>query len=321
MTGADPSTEARLHWMDLLRGIAVLLVISWHAITVSARYGMVMPEFIVLVNTVLSPYRLPMLLIISGMLLPRSLGKPIGVYYEGKARNILWPYIVWTLITALCIDAAVLADPVVWYAGLDHLWFLSTLLVCYGVAPLLRRVPGWLVATALFTIQLAIPPHLPGVDNWIWFGAYFFLGSSLSRLRLTRLPWWLVAVLAVVGVAGAVAAVTGPGTGYAWKLHWIAISLAGVIALIWIAPRIPRGSAVRMFESVGRRSIYYYAAHLAAIGLAVRGLAAVGVSGGWPTYLLLLAVGVGVPFALTRMPGGHWLFAFGRGRDPVRQPN
>lgn len=305
-------TPDRLQWMDLLRGLAVLLIISWHAVTVPLRFGVEMPEIILAVNTSLSPYRLPTLLVISGMLLPRSLSKPLNRYYEGKARNILWPYVIWTLITALTVNASEVLNPVVWYAGLDHLWFLSTLLVCYLVAPLLRPIPGWVVAGVLFGTWFLLSPQIPGVANWIWFGAYFFLGATLGQLGLARLPWWSAALLAVVSVGGVVAAMTGTGTGYAWKPHWVAISLAGVVLLIWIAPRIPRRRPVRVLESVGRASIYYYVAHVPAITLAATGLAALGLPGGWAAYIAMLAVGIAVPFVLTRVPGAHWLFAFGK---------
>jgi surface polysaccharide O-acyltransferase-like enzyme len=299
--------------MDLLRGLAVLLIISWHAITVPRGFGIDMPEIVVTINTALSPYRLPTLLVISGMLLSRSLDKPLAIYYEGKARRILWPYVIWTLLTALAIwKPSAIADPVTWYSGLNHLWFLSTLLVCYAVAPLLRRVPGWLVAAALFAFWLIAAPPIPGVSNWIWFGAYFFLGSSIARARPTRMPWWAAAALAVVAVGGSVAAVTGSGSGYAWKVHWIVLSLAGVLFLIWLAPRIPRVGVVRALESVGRHSIYYYTAHMAAIALFARALAALDVPGGWLTYLGVLAIGILLPLALTRTPGAHWLFAFAR---------
>lgn len=310
--------RARLSWMDMLRGAAVLLVISWHAVTVPVWFDIDMPSAIVTVNTVVSPYRLPLLLVISGMLLQRSLDKPLGPYYEGKARAILWPYLVWTVLTALAVGSpGALIHPVTWIAGYDHLWYLSTLLVCYAVAPMLRRVPGWIVAAALFAVWFTVAPTVPGVANWVWFGAYFFLGSTFARLDLARMPGWVAAALGVVAVGGGVAAVTGPGIGYVWKIHWVGISLAGVAALIWLAPRIPRGRAVRALEAVGRRSIYYYAAHLAVIALAARGLAALGAEGSWPAYLGVLGLGILVPYLLTRMPAARWLFAFGRTRTRV----
>lgn len=298
--------------MDLLRGLSVLFIISWHTVTIPARFDLQMPDAIVIVNAALSPYRLPTLLVISGMLLPRSLNKPLGAYYAGKARNILWPYLIWTTITALVINVAALLNPITWYAGIDHLWYLSTLLVCYAAAPFLRPIPGWVVAAALFTLWFVASPQIPGVANWIWFGAYFFLGASLGRLPLARLPWWVAASLAVIAVGGVVAAVTGSGTGYAWKPHWLAISVAGVGLLIWIAPRIPRVRAVRALEAVGRGSIYYYVAHFSAIALLTAAMAALGLAGGWLTYVALLGVGIAVPFALTRIPGAHWLVSFGR---------
>ena len=316
MSASAPISVERHHWMDLLRGAAILLVVAWHATVIPDRFGMEMPDVIVTVNTALTPYRIPTLLVLSGMLLPRSLAKPVGTYYAGKARNILWPYLVWTVITALAIDVSLLADPGSWYVGIDHLWFLTTLLVCYSVAPLLRRIPGWLVAFALFGGWLVFLPSLPGVSNWIWSGAYFFLGTSIVRLKIARLPWWIASALAVVAIGGMILAVTGLGTGRLSKAFWIAISLAGIGVLLWAAPRIPRFRATRALESVGRRSIVYYVAHTPVIYVTFTALAALGVTDGWAMYFAIFAVGIAVPFLLTRIPGAHWLFAFGRARAP-----
>src|SRR6478735_4086004 len=113
MSSAAPSTDDRLHWMDLLRGCAVLLVIAFHASTYPIEFGMEVPDVLVTINVALTPFRLPTLLVLSGMLLPRALEKPLGRYYAGKARNILWPYLVWTVLEGLVVGASLLADPVI----------------------------------------------------------------------------------------------------------------------------------------------------------------------------------------------------------------
>lgn len=303
-------TRERMHWMDLCRGVAVLLVVLWHAYSVGRGLGIDLPGEAELVNRALSPYRLPLLLLISGMLLPRSLAKPLGQYVAGKARHILWPFLLWTVVMGLLRDPSSLVAPVTWYAGRDHLWYLSTLLFCYAVAVPLRRVPGWVVAVAFWTVWLLWTPQVAGLSNWLWFGAYFFAGASLVRHlpRVQTLPGWVVAGLAAVTMVGVGGAVTGTG-GYARALHWLVISLAGAVLLLWVAPRVRRGPVVQRLEGVGRSSIVYYIVHVPAILLAGRVLAAAGV-GGWVAYVALVAVGLGVSWLVTRTPGHGALFSW-----------
>ncbi|WP_331927308.1 acyltransferase [Intrasporangium sp.] len=317
---ATAVSSARHTWMDLLRGTAVLLVIAWHSMTVTEGLGVDVPDAITMANQALSPYRLPTLLVISGMLLPRSLTKPVAAYVRGKVRAILWPFLIWTLIMGLLRDRSSLLDPVTWVAGRDHLWFLSTLFVCYLAALALRRVPGWVVAVAAWACWFAFSPQVPGLANWIWFGAYFFLGASLSQAfeRITRLPGTVVAGLAVAAAAGAVLAAAR--SGYQWGAPWLVISLVGVLLLMWSAPRAPRVAVVRALEAMGRSSIYYYLAHVAAILLVGRGLLAAGVESGWLAYLAAFAAGLLGSYALTRIPAARWLFLFARriAHDPTQ---
>ncbi|WP_427383664.1 acyltransferase family protein [Janibacter sp. G56] len=174
----------RHRWMDVLRGAAVLLVIAWHAATIPDAYGFVVPEAVHRVNRAGAPYRQPLLLFLSGMLLGRSLDKQWRSYAAGKARAILWPLFVWTLITAAVADVSALAQPVTWLAGYRHLWFLNVLLACYAVGLLGKhmRAPWWLVAASLWSVWLVFSPQLPGVTNFLWFGGFFFAGSAAASL-------------------------------------------------------------------------------------------------------------------------------------------
>ena len=301
-----------MHWMDLLRGAAVLLVITWHATTLPGRYDIDVPQVAGMVNQALAPYRQPMLLVLSGMLLSRSMAKPLPAFFSGKVRMILWPYLVWTVITCLVWQPQRLADPVTWVAGPDHLWFLTVLLVSYAAAPVLRasRVPWWAVPVALWGGWLLFHPAVPGVANWIWFGGYFFAGAALAPhvRRIVGAPWWVALGLAGVALVGVYGALTGDSGGYAWAPHWVVISLAGVGLLVWAAPRVPRTGFVRWVERAGEQSMVWYVAHVPAISLAAWAWSAAGLPGGWLAYLGLLGVGLVVPWVLARWDAVPWLF-------------
>ena len=96
------STPSRMTWMDAMRGFAVLLVMFTHTYTMpqglDATFSSVAFANVV---QVFQSWRMPMLVFLSGVLLPRSVSKPLGTYYRGKAERILWPFLVWMVVLAL----------------------------------------------------------------------------------------------------------------------------------------------------------------------------------------------------------------------------
>ncbi len=97
----DAPRKARLQWMDMLRGSAIVLVMLWHSSAVPVLYGARMPEAVRAVNMFFLPFRMPTLMFLSGLLLPASLRKPLPVYYAGKFAAIGWPYLVFVLLDRL----------------------------------------------------------------------------------------------------------------------------------------------------------------------------------------------------------------------------
>lgn len=130
------SSGSRFTWMDLFRGLAVVLVTANHAADESTS------EAIRGVMAALGDYRMPALLLLSGILLPRSLTKPTGVFISGKLRLIAWPCLVWSAVM-LGIFGPELGLTWRWWllAEPSHVWYLNALLMYYLLGLLLRRVP------------------------------------------------------------------------------------------------------------------------------------------------------------------------------------
>src|SRR5690606_791284 len=99
-TAADALNRAgrRLDWMDFLRGLSILLVVLHHSTQIVSERVDELPEVFVFISNFFAPYRMPMLMFLSGLLVAGSLQRPAGEYLWGKVRRILWPIIVWTLI-------------------------------------------------------------------------------------------------------------------------------------------------------------------------------------------------------------------------------
>ncbi|GAB3816176.1 acyltransferase [Tessaracoccus terricola] len=313
----------RLTWMDLLRGTAVLLVMLNHTVNMAHIDGWPMPGWMLSVTRPFEPFRLPMLLLISGLFLPRALAKPIGTYVSGKLRNLAWPMLLWAPITVFTHIPERAADPRA-YIGTSHLWYLLTLLFCYAVGLLAHKLgagsrwfPMWLLPAASL---LVLFQWLPEQVNFFWFGAFFFAGAALAPnvKRLQEAHWGVFAALLAATVVGSWLHVTKITEGQ--SLLTFALALAGCGAMVWLAPRVPRVRLVRGLESIGRRSIIYYVVHLPVIAALYNVLQPLGV----PTEVAVgsaVVVSFVVPLLLTRVRGIDVLFSFPASRRRAAAPS
>ncbi|AFR47707.1 acyltransferase family protein [Gordonia sp. KTR9] len=327
--------KQRFEWMDALRGIAMLLVVVLHSGLALNYYADSYPRVIEIFNLALQPFRMPMLMFLSGMLLNFSLSKPAGVYFDGKARKILWPYAVWTLIalaaqgdlTGYTVARAVY-DPVE-----THLWYLWFLLIFYTVAWIIRPVPFWIPAL----IALAASHFLTAdfrLEKMAFLFAFFVLGKIYSDHASRLSGYNRPSVLVGVFVIGAIA--SGFSVAH-WKvlyepLYFIPV-VCGLFLALCIAPRIPQSRLRDGLTYLGRESIVLYVVHLIAIKSAGTLLSQHGVVNPWLLFPALLVIGVGTSIGFMMMrhrfkPIG-WLFEFpsrhrvtirASGRAPSRGP-
>ena len=279
MSSLEPGPlQGRQHWMDLLRGAAILLVIVHHISIVQQVWDGGTAHEAVLLSEAAKPFRMPALLFASGILLPRSLEKPAGRFLLGKVRSLLWPWLLWSLLMLAIMGWGFGTDPLWWVNGM-YTWFLLALFVYYVVGLLTRRIPPMWVALASlvawtvmqqFGSALIDPTYRP--DKFVYYAVFFFAGAALRRIVLARrMPLWVLApglLLALGWAALAMRIDRDPEVPVLSQL----VVLAAVLAGVALAQRLPRVRAVRALEWLGRHSIVLYLVHLPVIELLARHL-------------------------------------------------
>jgi fucose 4-O-acetylase-like acetyltransferase len=311
-----------MHWMDFLRGLAVVLVVVLHA----AQHGGATVQWWDDANRFLAPFRMPLLMFLSGLLLARSLVKPLPVYLWGKVAAVGWPLAVWLVLYGYLVRGGVgwpdnMGDYV---ATGDYLWFLMALLACYFFAavfrPLMVRAPrtcDWVflgVFVLMMTASVLSEP-IPGLlGNTLWYGSFFFLGAwAQERLTLwIAAPWWIGMLLIVLLVGVSVLGVNGASTSLRTPALGV-LAVWGIAVVLWVAPRIPRAGVVRLISWTGRNSIVVYVAHFPVV-IFLRDTVLSGVelqAGVHLTVLTVIALSLTLAIVWAR-PWTPWLYVLPR---------
>ncbi|WP_275425838.1 acyltransferase family protein [Gordonia terrae] len=300
--------------MDTLRGIAMLLVVVLHAGLALHYYADSYPRIIEIFNLAFQPFRMPTLMFLSGMLLTRSLSKNAPVYFAGKGRKLLWPYLVWTVIILAVqgdIDGHTLSralyDPVE-----THLWYLWFLLIFYTIAWLIKPIPFWIPGLIALAVSQFIIDELR-LPKMAFLFAFFMFGKVYSdhaeRLSVFNRGRYLVPVFAIGAIA----------SGFSIA-HWEVLYeptyvlpvACGLFLAICLVPRIPRSRTRECLEYLGRNSLILYIVHLVAIKSVGTVLGGHGMTNPWLLFPVLLAVGVGTSVAFMllrdRFRAVGWLF-------------
>ncbi|MFJ6042172.1 acyltransferase family protein [Brachybacterium paraconglomeratum] len=314
-SAAAPTGEpTREHWMDLLRGTAILLVIAHHLRLVQQIWDGGTPWAMVELSEALAPFRMPALLFASGLLLARSLRRPPGRFLAGKLRGLLWPWLLWSAVMLPILGWGHADEPLWWLNGM-YTWFLAALFCYYVIGLVTRRIhPGW-IALASVVVWTALPllgaAHDwlgPRPDKFIFYAVFFFAGAALRPL-LARgpLPWPVVVPALAVAAGWAAYASKIDAEPRVPMLAQLVILLA-VIGAVGVLQRLPRLLALRPVEWLGRNSVVPYLVHLPVVEMLGRH---VDLPAGPGTFALYYAVTIGVcVLAVLLRPVTGFLYAF-----------
>lgn len=293
--------------MDLLRGLAVILVVLMHASKLGTGAAVEGGGWVV--NDILRPFRMPLLLVLSGLLLHHSLAKGVRHYIVGKLRGIVWPWLVWMAVMVVVLTEDIPADPVAFFALGTPLWYLAVLGCSYALALITRRVPAVATAATLFVLADITQERNSLIPTYLWYSGFFFAGAALRSVldRWQAVRAWVPAILAVVAVVGGLGQVAR-GSVLLFRPDQAVVSLAGVLVAVWVAARLPRTRPVRAIEWIGRDSIVTYLAHYPLL----RGVQHLMGKTGWgevATVWVSFAVVLGCCVLLTYLrPWTGWLY-------------
>ncbi|MEL4357542.1 MULTISPECIES: acyltransferase family protein [unclassified Luteococcus] len=334
-TPTGTTQRPRETWIDLARGACVLLVVLYHVVlwhlqqvdTPPLRSGTWVG-----LNDVAGGIRMPLLLMLSGLLAAGKIGRGRSAV-RGAAANY-WLYAVWLTVYAVAWSLFVFPTPEKvtlgssWATQLllpgTPLWYVFALSCYLLFLWLARPLPGWLVIALLAVPMLFLHP---GQRMWMKvpvLAIYFAIGVYASGWlkRTLRSRAWALVLAGVIGylVSGRMVGLAGGR----WELLQASFFVGNLgkgltaLGLAWYASRL--GAAARLGAWVGRHTLAIYVMHPLLLGAlmlatshspALAGLPARlgGAAVGYPLLVtaLIAAMALALEVALKKL-GVHFLF-------------
>lgn len=300
-TPAD--AKDRYRWMDLSRGLAIVLVVIVHAGAMYREQGFALPGWIQSLDWAMSPYRMPLLVFLSGFLLDTSLRKGVVPFIYGKVRNILWPYLLWTAIFCLAIfDPGRMLDPSVWRGG-TYLWYMLFIGVFFAIGLITARVPHLVIAAVAVGIAFLMPDGSKYGERLFVLMAYFFMGAATGQhadrfVAALRHPW----ALAFVPFAAALSLTSALGSRVHYAPQYAIVIIPAVFGVLALMARLERGRIADMFSFIGRKSVVYYVMHVPIYAVILHFTVGAGLTSAYLNIALCLLAGFLIPTIFA-----HWM--------------
>ena len=261
--------ETRMQWMDFIRGVCILLVLLLHSTTIFLRFDLNLYIGIVyFLNEMVAPFRMPLLVFLSGCLFGYSYKKGFKIFFKGKLKNILWPYFVWSILTLTIMDQFSVINLVRQIiSSSTTLWFLWFIFFYYIIFYFIVKLKINISLVLLILLILSIlMPDVARISRFFYLfiffviGHLFFFGRYFSLLNCKIIFGSLVSML-LYGVFYYY------GFDIRYNAFFIYIPISFIIGLMGIKYIYKTNSVFGFIEFVGRNSIYYYATHYAILYL------------------------------------------------------
>ncbi len=307
-------SSVRLKWIDIARGIGIILVVYAHA----AR-GLVRSEalpatgWLIDFDTVIYAFHMPLFFVLAGLNIERSVARGRKNFIVNKLQTVAWPYFLWSLLhgglkmvssgyTNNAITASdLLAIPLV---PIEQFWFLYVLFLCQlGIALILPHRRLLVVLT-----MIGVLAWCSIINQSIFFRALHYLPYVVAGIFAPPfLAWvaerarvqWAIAAGAWLAFSALILPV-GPPAHQPLVIY--ALALLGSLGTIAIAMRLNgTGLPMQWLNHLGRLSMPIFLMHtIFSAGMRV-GLKVAGLNDPVVALALVTAAGLFLPLIAYRM--------------------
>jgi fucose 4-O-acetylase-like acetyltransferase len=323
-TGAFLARGGQIAWVDLAKGVGILLVVFGHAWRGVAEAGLIQDQALFqAVDRLIYTFHMPLFFFLSGLFLEPALGRQSWPKFAwARVQRLVWPLILWTWIffgfKALGGGAVndPLADggfPLLPLPPQLHMWFLWALFLIHltlaasaGLfARFADRAVFWAGALGVGFLLVLTPVQDTPLQPWIFEAlqnaVFVLLGMAAARFRGWPSGGRLMAVTlaaALLFCGGLFVALQDPPGLLRHALLSAGVMLSFVVLLRALARGLGRSALARALEGLGTYSLAIYLAHTIFSAATRIALQRVGIDGLAPHLVLGVLAGLIFPLAL-----------------------
>jgi uncharacterized membrane protein YcfT len=274
---------ARVAWIDVARGAAILFVALYHSIVLLTGEGYSVSVW-AQINGVLSSVRMPLFFLVSGYLAAGAMSRSWPQLWTKRIAVLVWTLAIWATIRFVYFtflplesrhfEAEVSSLLLTFINPGTGLWFLQALAIFLLLARFAARLPrapvliGALILSALFTSILSVDSL--AYDSMASYFAFFFFGSRWRDDigRVATHGTWTRAIPLTAGFLVLSVVVRSLGLTAIPGLQLL-LSVAGVTAALWLSYLIQGSRVGDALAFFGQRTIYIYVAHVLVIAACI----------------------------------------------------
>lgn len=329
--------QGRVGWVDVVKGLTIMLVVLWHTIGHNSRspfFSAGLVEF----NNCLILLRMPLFFFVAGFFVEKSLVLTWRDFLGRKVVPFLWLYLLWSELRPLSTDIpwdlwrGVQPDVhfifQVLHAPGRTIWFIYALVLVFLAMRLTVAFPRWTVivlSIGAYCVAVADGEHRNQgfFERVVELFPFFVLGSMafpfLDR-HAGRVRWWYLSALVPFFMLSPRVL---DMVGLAFSPIKLGMSVWGIgcgLVVGILVQRLDRlGAAIHY---LGRHSLEIYLLHFWPVFVAKTLIRGDQVLPGWllvaVVWLASIAFAIGVSHGLKKC-GITWLFSFPKQLDVVRR--
>lgn len=312
--------KSRLHWVDYLKGIAILLVVYRHVLIGIERSGIIIPSSLITANMIFYSFRMPLFFILSGIFISRSIAKrKTGELIFIKFENLLYPYLIWSFLQislqivfsgSTNADRGLVDYTYILYQprNLDQFWYLPALFnttVIYLLIKTKLHFKAWMQLSLGLVLYFLSPyfQKVSMISDWMEFYLFFALGDAISVFFFSKKAQDFlkkpVLILLIIPVFIAIQLFYLRNDEYYYinnaigKIEFLGIALIGCFAMLLLAFRLQEWKILNFLRVLGFHSLQIYVMHVFIAALSrIMLVKLFGITN--PVILLICCIGLGV---------------------------
>jgi fucose 4-O-acetylase-like acetyltransferase len=297
-----PHVKPRQLWLDIARGVGVILVVYGHVVRgLIGADALPSEPWVCWSDFALYSFHMPLFFFLSGLNVFHSLGRGRKAFLAEKLWTVGWPYLLWSLIQGSV--AAVFASRTnagqtfdrlltIGWEPIAQFWFLYALMILHLAVLLVGRRPRILLALGVVAFVSSAFAPVDSLARSILYSFLFYAAGVAMG------PW-----LRKVTVSRAQAAL---GLALGVPLFALAVAFCGVVsglepqALVTILCAVAGGYVVLCIGWIGRGPLARAAAYVGQASMTIYVLHILAASG---TRIAMSELGLSLPYAVNIAAG------------------